>query len=185
MGYNQLLILMTVIFSLVTLFIIIALIIKKQYPFLIVNIVTYVSYIAFLIVQYMMDFQVETYIIVFVLITIIGNNLIGQFLNFYITSQYYDRYLHLFGSFSFALFFYSMLDKIIIPDIRSKIYISIFVASIGISLGCILEIGEFIMDIKNNSNKKNQHGLKDTDTDMISNVIGSITAGIASIYIFL
>ncbi len=184
MDYNQLLILITVLFTLVTLFIIMTVIIKKQYPFLIVNIVTYIAYITFLIVQYMMEFKVETFIIVFVLITIIGNNLFGQYLNFYNTTKFYDRYLHVFGCFSFALFFYSLLDKIIKPDIDSKVYTSVFVISIGISLGCILEIVEFIMDIKKKTNQKNQHGLIDTDTDMISNVIGSIAAGIASIYIF-
>lgn len=87
MDYNQLLILMTVIFSLVTLSIIIAVIIKKKYPFLIVNIVTYVFYMTFLIIQYIMDFQVETFIILFVLITFIGNNLVGQYLNLLLISR--------------------------------------------------------------------------------------------------
>ena len=100
----------------------------------------------------------------------------------YNISKYYDRLLHAFGSFSFSLFFYSILDKITIPTIYSKFYISIFVTTIGISLGCIFEIYEFILDSTTNSN--NQHGLTDTNYDLISDVIGSIAAGIASILIF-
>ena len=55
-------------------------------------------------------------------------------------------------------------------------------ATIGISLGCIFEIYEFILD--SNANSNNQHGLTGTNFDLISDVIGSIIAGIASILIF-
>jgi len=71
---------------------------------------------------------------------------------------------------------------IVIPTIYPKFYVSIFVATIGISLGCIFEIYEFILYSTINSN--NQHGLKDTNFDLISDVIGSVIAGIASISIF-
>ena len=111
------------------------------------------------------------------LITIIGN-----YLKVYNTSKYYDRFLHALGSFSFSLFYYSILTKTTTLTIEPKFYISIFVASIGISLGCIYEIYEFISDSIIKSN--NQHGLKDTNFDLISDVIGSIIAGIASISIF-
>ena len=84
--------------------------------------------------------------------------------------------------FSFSLFFYSILDKITVPTIYSKFYVSIFVVNIGISLGCIFEIYEFILDSTTNS--YNQHGLKDTNFDLISDVIGSIIAGIVSMSIF-
>ena len=56
-------------------------------------------------------------------------------------------------------------------------------ATIGISLGCIYEIYEFILDSTTNS--FNQHGLKDTNFDLISDVIGSLIAGIVSMLIFL
>ena len=122
------------------------------------------------------------FIIMLVVITIVGNNLIGNCLNVYNCSKYYDRFSHAFGSFSFSLFFYSILDKITIHVIFPKLYVSIFVATIGISLGCIFEIYEFILDSNTNSN--NQHGLTDTNFDLISDVIGSIIAGITSVLIF-
>ncbi len=183
MEYNNLLVIMTTIFSLIILFTDIAVFKKKKYNFLIENIITYTFYLIFLIVQYKLKFHVMAFIILLVLITIIGNNLIGNCLNVYNCSKHYDRYLHAFGSFSFSLFFYSILDKIIVPTIYSTFYVSIFVATIGISLGCIYEIYEFILDSTTNS--FNQHGLKDTNFDLISDVIGSLIAGIVSMLIFL
>ena len=182
MEYNNLLVIMTIIFSIVILFTGIAVFKKKKYNFLIENIITYISYLIFLIVQYKLKFHVMAFIILLVLITIIGNNLIGNCLNVYNRSKYYDRFLHAFGSFSFSLFFYSILDKIIIHTIYPKLYVSIFVTTIGISLGCIFEIYEFILDSTTNSN--NQHGLTDTNFDLISDVIGAIIAGIVSMSIF-
>lgn len=182
MEYNTSLSIITMIFSIVILFTTIAFFNKKKYAFLIEDIVTYISYLIFLIVQYKLKFHVNIFIILLVLITFIGNSFIGNYLNVYNTSKHYDRFLHALGSFSFSLFCYSILTKTTILTIKPKFYISIFVASIGISLGCIYEIYEFISDSTIKSN--NQHGLKDTNFDLISDVIGSIIAGIVSMLIF-
>lgn len=182
MEYNTLLILMTIIFSIIILFTSIAFFNNKKYDFLIENIVIYISYLIFLIIQYKLKFHVSIFIILLVLITIIGNSLIGNYLNVYNTSKYYDRLLHALGAFSFSLFCYSILTKTTPLTIHPKLYIPVFVASMGISLGCIYEIYEFILDSAIKSN--NQHGLKDTNFDLISDVIGSVIAGIASMSIF-
>ena len=182
MEYNTLLLIMTIIFSIFILFTSIAFSNKKKYDFLIENIVTYISYLIFLITQHKLKFHVSIFIILLVLITFIGNSFIGNYLNVYNTSKHYDRFLHALGSFSFSLFCYSILTKTTTLTIQPKFYISIFVASIGISLGCIYEIYEFFSDSTIKSN--NQHGLKDTNFDLISDVIGSILAGIVSILIF-
>ena len=72
------------------------------------------------------------------------------------------------------------------PVNYSKVYICIFIATIGISLGCIFEILEFILDSNSKPNEqRNQHGPIDTDFDLISNVIGSVIAGVASIFLIL
>ena len=155
---------------------------KKNYSFFIEDIVTYALYLIFLFVQYKLNFHVIASIILLVLITITGHSLIGKYLNVYNNSKYYDRFLHAFGSLSFSLFVYSILSKNTMHTIYPKLYMSIFVATIGISLGCIFEIYEFILDSANNS--KNQHGLKDTNFDLISDVIGSTIAGIVSMSIF-
>ena len=177
MGYNNLLVIMTIIFSIVILFTSVAVFKKKKYNFLIENIITYIFYLIFLISQYKLKFHVSIFIILLVLITIIGN-----YLKVYNTSKCYDRFLHALGAFSFSLFNYSILSKTTMLTIHPKFYVFIFVTSIGISQGCIYEIYEFILDSATNS--YNQHGLKDTNFDLISDVIGSIIAGIASMSIF-
>lgn len=184
MEYHQLLVIMTAIFSFVTLFTSIGLLIKKKYRFFIENIVSYIFYLIFLILQYKLRFQINAFIIMLVLITFIGNNLVGQYLDLYNSSKYYDRFLHAFGSFSFSIFFYLILEKITIHMISPKFYNSILIAMIGISLGCIFEIYEFISDSTSTSNLKNQHGLKDTNFDLISDIIGSVIAGIISSLMF-
>ena len=178
MKSTQLLVVITIIFSFIILYTSIIALKKKNYNYLIEDIATYVFYVNFLIQQYILKFQVRFFIIVLVLITFIGNSLIGKCLNVYNTSKYYDRFLHALGSFSFSLFTYSILIKITAYTIYPKIYGSIFVVTIGISAGCIFEIYEFITDSISKSN--NQHGLTDTNFDLISDVIGSLIAGIVS-----
>lgn len=182
MTYKELIIIMTILFSIVILFTCIGSLIKRKYSFFFENAVVYISYSIFLILQYKFKFYINLLVIFLVLITIIGNNLVGDYLNVYNRSKYYDRLLHAFGSFSFSLFFYSILDKFTMHPVYPRLYTSIFVVTIGISLGCIFEVFEFILDATINSN--NQHGLKDTNFDIISNIIGSTIAGIVSNSLF-
>ncbi|MDF2614534.1 MAG: hypothetical protein K0S71_2320 [Clostridia bacterium] len=182
MGYNELLVLIPVVFTIIIIIIGIADFLKKKKSHFIENLVSYILYIIFLISQYVFGFYVKPFIIILALITIIGNNLVGKTLNFYYRSKHFDRFLHGFGAFSYALFFYDILDKTIKPVIDSRLYVSIFVAALGIAYGCIYEIYEFILDSVSQSN--NQHGLKDTNFDLLSNVIGAIIAGIISSKIF-
>lgn len=181
MSYNELITLMTIIFSIAILFTYISVLIKKKYFFFFETLVTYIYYLIFLIVQYKLKFHVRGFIILLVLIALIGHHIIGQYLNVYNRSKYYDRFLHAFGSFSFSLFYYSILYKITQHVTYPKFYVAIFVATIGISLGCVFEIYEFTLDTTNNLN--NQHGLRDTNFDLISDIIGSTFAGIVSILI--
>lgn len=170
--------------SIFTVFIIsleIAFLLKKKYSFFIETAITYISYLIFLFMEFKLNFQVRNYIILFVLLTLLGHLLIGQYFDFYNKTKYYDRFLHVFGSFSFSLFLYSIISKIIMPIDSSKIYISIFVLTLGISLGVFLEILEFILDICRKTN--NQKGLRDTNFDLISNIIGSTLAGLFSFFI--
>lgn len=178
MTYNELIILMTIIFSIITLFICTGVLLKRKYAFFIEEMIIYIFYIIFLVMQYKFKFYVNPLIIFLVIISFIGHSLIGEYLNVYTSSKYFDRFLHAFGSLALSLFFYSILDKLTIHSMNSQFYVSTFVATIGISLGCIFEVFEFILDTTSNS--KNQHGLKDTNFDMISDIIGATIAGLIS-----
>ena len=117
------------------------------------------------------------------MIAIFGHTYFGNLLNFYNSSKHFDRYLHAFGSFSFALFVYSIIEKSINPVISSKLYSAIFVVALGISMAVVFEIIEFTHDSLLKTKK--QKGLKDTDFDLISDVIGAIIAGVFAFYVLL
>jgi len=127
--------------------------------------------------------NVPKLILVTVMITIFAQTFFGYYKNLFIKSMVFDRYLHAFGSLSFALFFYSLIDKLLRPMVTPKLYAAIFVLALGITIGTIFEIIEFAFDKAKHT--KMQKGLKDTDVDMIFNVIGSICAAIISYFFIL
>ncbi len=87
----------------------------------------------------------------------------------------FDRYLHTYGSFSFALLAYSLVLNLFVTG-GSKAYQSLFVFTIGMALGAIFELIEARSDWKKGSN--NQRGLQDTNMDMLGDLIGSLLAGV-------
>lgn len=127
-------------------------------------------------------FGVSRLILVLVMTSIFIQTFFGYYKNLFMRSIVFDRYLHAFGSFSFALFFYSLLDKILRPTVTPKLYAAIFVFALGIAIGALFEIIEFTFD--NAKHTKMQKNLKDTDLDLIFNVIGSALAAVAS-YFFI
>ncbi|MBE6033778.1 MAG: hypothetical protein E7222_03650 [Clostridiales bacterium] len=64
------------------------------------------------------------------------------------------------------------------------VYTFLLVTTLGITIGVLFEIAEFIHD-SFSKKMKCQHGLADTDFDLIFNVFGSAIAGLLSIFIFL
>jgi len=123
------------------------------------------------------------YILILIIITLFGHSFIGNYLNLYNKSQHFDRYLHLFGSFSNALFIFSIITNIINPTVSSKLYSALFVISLGISSGVFFEILEFSQDSTANTN--HQKGLKDTNLDLIYNIIGSLIAGVFAYFLLI
>jgi len=136
-----------------------------------------------LIIQTLFKLSIPQYILILVIITIFGHSFIGNYFNLYNRSQHFDRYLHVFGSFANAIFIYSIIAKIINPTVSSKLYGAIFVVTLGISAGVFFEIMEFAQDSKSKTN--HQKGLKDTDLDLICNVIGSCIAGVFAYYFLI
>jgi len=61
----------------------------------------------------------------------------------------------------------------------------VFVAAIGMAAGSLNEIIEFAADTLMKPQFLNQPSLQDTDVDLISNTIGSVLAGIHSMYTYL
>lgn len=56
---------------------------------------------------------------------------------------------------------------------------SVFVLLLGISIGTVYEMYEFLADLKKREGtQKLQHGLRDTNMDLTFNMIGSVCASV-------
>jgi uncharacterized membrane protein YjdF len=156
---------------------------NKKYGRIIENAVVSIILLLYLCYKDVVQLHVYDFITVFLILTVFGHTYIGEYCGIYHKSKKYDRFLHLFGSFTFSLFVYSVIESMVKPVSYSKIYVAIFVATLGIAIGVLFELIEFAFD-KLAKFEKNQHGLADTDFDLLFNVIGAILAGVASIKLF-
>lgn len=158
----------------------------KKYGLLLENAILSGAAVLLFVYNSRLRFPIRGFILIFFVLTLLGHTLIGELYGAYHKNKYYDRFLHGFGSFSFALLAYSVTENILGPVQSPKAYIPVFVAAVGISVGVIFELVEFMMDSlqKKAKSSKHQHGLADTDFDLISDLIGSVLAGIVSVYVF-
>ena len=147
------------------------------------TLISYFMISAFLLLTYLFNINIPKYMIILTLITIVGDTFLGNFLDLYNKSKTFDRYLHAFGAFSFSLLAYAVIIAVTGQVINSILFGAVLVFACGMTLGAIFEISEFISDKIKKTN--HQHGLEDTDYDMIFDLIGSvIAAAFSAIFIF-
>lgn len=139
-------------------------------------------YLFFLLALYPLKVRIPYIVLIFYLITIFAHTFIGYYLNLYNRSKKFDRCLHGFGTFSTSLLFYLTLAQLTGPG-GSVLFRAVFVAALGIAMSLIYEVMEFFHDAK--SKEKMQRGLRDTDFDMLSNIIGGIAAAVFAAFTFL
>ena len=149
---------MMVLFSIVEIFIISQYIIQKNPGRLTENIIVAVVAILFVLFKGNLGIQMYDFITAFWLVTILGHTFISEYCKVYRKSKTYDRYLHLFGSFTFSLFTYSIISSLMKP-VPSKGYVAVLIAMLGISVGDFFEIAEFTLDtvLKKAKYQKSQH----------------------------
>ncbi|WP_432403451.1 hypothetical protein [Wukongibacter sp. M2B1] len=155
---------------------VIGFLVRKQYNYVYNSVIIYIGYLLLIHLEYRKNFKVKKCIRILIVITVLLHNILGQYFNFYRTVKWFDKVLHLFGTFSFTLFFYSIIESTIKISHGSKVYTFINIASIGIAIGVFLENIEFILDVIIRTN--NQHGANDINLDLIFNVIGAAIAGL-------
>lgn len=189
MGYRVSLTLIALLFSVAMIWTGILAIKKKRYPLFVKTMVIYVLSVFFLLVQPAVGLRIQVFVLALALLAIAGHIVVGNFFNYYHRSRHFDRYWHALGSLAFSLLGYSVLKqavshsvfRVVVP----KPYTAVVVPAIGISLGCLFEIYEFILDSVGRPKTKHQHGLTDTNFDLIANVIGAVIAGIVSVFVSL
>jgi uncharacterized membrane protein YjdF len=110
-------------------------------------------------------------------ITIISDSLFGYYLDLYVISSVFDKMLHIFGTYSLSLFVYILVVQLL-RDAVSRPFKFILVFCLGISIGAVYEIIEFLADNISHSSMPSQPSLLDTDLDLIGDVIGAVCAAI-------
>lgn len=119
---------------------------------------------------------VSDYLRIVVYAAISGHTIGGELLGFYGVSAVYDKYLHVFGAYAFALLGYVLLGMYRIalhPAVRF-----ILVTAIGLSLGALYELVEFAMDHLTTLPLPAQSGLLDTNLDLLADLLGAILAAL-------
>ncbi|AFS79491.1 hypothetical protein Curi_c24960 [Gottschalkia acidurici 9a] len=139
---------------------------------------TTVLFIIFTFLEIKFKLYISTYSRIILIITAIGHTLCGQYLGFYEKSKYFDKGLHLFGTYAVTYFAYSFLNLITRKQIVSRFREFIFIVCIGMSLGALFETCEFFIDVIAHPKPASQSGLVDTNLDLIFNYFGAILAGI-------
>jgi len=110
------------------------------------------------------------------------NSFAGYYLDRYNTSARFDRYLHAFGSFSFALLLYCLVRSVA-QEGGDRFFRAAFVWALGGFAGGAFEVFEFMKDRREGT--RAQRGLKDTDTDLAADLIGSFAAGVFAFFLLL
>lgn len=119
---------------------------------------------------------------VFIILSLLTDSYFGYYQSRYYKSKKYDRVQHVLGSFSFAIFLYFLFSNIFDYG-GSRTFRAFYMLLLGVFYGTVYELFEFISDLK--SKEKMQKGLRDTDMDMVSDFIGSLSASVLSYFIYL
>lgn len=122
--------------------------------------------------------SISNYIRGCILLMVTLHNFAGKYIDLYSTSMIFDKVLHVFGIYSIVLFVFSFMNQTTTISFTSRLNKFIFILLVGISLGAIFEIIEYITDITLNPRIHNQPDLIDTDLDLVSDVIGSLIAAL-------
>ncbi|MFX4261865.1 hypothetical protein ACOBQJ_06660 [Pelotomaculum propionicicum] len=120
--------------------------------------------------------SVSNYMRSCLLILITAHNFAGKYLELYLSSTVFDKILHVFGTYSAVLIFFSIMNQLMEISFKAKINKIIFLVLLGLSLGAVFEMLEFAVDVLINPRIPNQAGLADTNLDLVSDLLGALAA---------
>jgi uncharacterized membrane protein YjdF len=143
---------------------------------------TTVAWIAYVWLESRYFFSISNYVRTTVMLTIVFDSFFGYYLGYYVTSTIFDKLLHIFGAYAFSLFAYVLAVQRLSSPLPRLIN-CILLISLGISLGALYEIAEFLVDSFGNPVLLGQPSLLDTDLDLICDTVGAILAAIHFQYV--
>lgn len=133
------------------------------------------------LIVYIYSLKVSYLVMLLVTVSLFLDAYVGYYLNYYSKSRVMDRYQHGYGTFAFTLLFFNLIT-LFVEKGGSKLFQVLFVLFLGIAIGAVHEIIEFVSDLKHQSTM--QKGLRDTNVDIIFNILGSSLAAGAA-YLFM
>lgn len=133
----------------------------------------------FLEVRYCL--RMSTYVRILMVLAIFFDAFFGYCFNLYENSAVFDKLMHVFGTYAFSLFAYILVMQMQTAAINRPVKF-ILVLCLGLSLGVVYEIFEFIGDNVSHPVPPNQPSLWDTDIDLIGDLIGASLAAFHAVF---
>lgn len=136
---------------------------------------------AYTILEQIKGIRINLYIRMAAILAIIGDSFFGLYLNLYVTSQTFDRIQHIFGAYALALLLYALTLQFDKQGAQDGFKRFLFVVALGVSAGAVYEIMEYLSDSLLHPQIPNQPSLRDTDLDLVSDLVGALLAGIHAV----
>lgn len=145
---------------------------------------TFLPFLIYMACVWIFRLSIPWYVLLFGIAAQFIQSFFGYYLDKFILSPRFDRYLHAFASFAYALLIYCTLAALLGGNI-SRIFGAILTGALGMAAGVLVEIAEFAADTRGKSAVNHQKSLRDTDFDLIFNTIGSVCAAVFAYFILL
>lgn len=142
--------------------------------------VTSCIWVVYTLIEAKCNLFMNNYVRVVTMTAIICDAFFGYYLDYYETSFVFDKMLHAFGTYAFALFAYVLAVQLLHHPV-SRVFKFILVASLGLSLGAAYELVEFLVDTFAYPIIPSQLSLLDTDLDMVCDTIGALFAAVHAV----
>lgn len=128
------------------------------------------------------DIQLPNALRVGVMAVIVSDSLFGLCCGLYSTSSIFDKVQHVLGTYAFALFAYTIIYQLSQPVMKRSCTF-IFIVALGLAIGALYEISEFLGDTMLKPKIPSQTSLRDTDLDLMADLLGSLLAAVQATYI--
>lgn len=148
----------------------------KIYEYMRIALSDLLFWIIYMIFEFKQKWVIPFYVRLVVILAIMSNSFFGELLNWYVTSAFYDRVQHVFGTYAMTLWAFYIIQQFVKVTITQKRLVIIFFIILSTALGTFYEIIEFLQDVLFKPKIKNQPSLLDTDFDLIADFIGGIIA---------
>jgi len=148
---------------------------KRKEAVLIKNVATaYLLFLEYFIAAHFGQLRMPEAVMILAMLV---HTLLGFYFGLYGRSKTFDRGSHAFGCFAYSMLAYFSLTALFSESIPPALA-GIIIASLGITLGVFVELIEFALDSRKHIELKMQKGLRDTNFDLLSDVLGSALAGV-------